>query len=281
MIRNTSTTRRTVLSGIATGTAVAASGCLSGSSETGQSESGDDSDEYGGIFDAVFVDGMDLVLELTEESSVDHVNVIDPAGELFAERTIPTGVRRETIELGTSYSPGDYEIVALEDEEEQTTRSLTIEPAVRIADLRLGQNHPDEMFEGATERETRNEVILTLKNEGTGPDAATRLSFQGHIPRQTPDEDTFEESGLYDTEDEISRHADSIDLPPNEEVIVYSYRRPFSAATERVSCTPDTEHGEFDVIVETAVQDAEIVETYEVSYTGEDLIECDIEVEKS
>ena len=277
MIRDTFTTRRIVLSGIATGVFGAASGCLSGTSETDRSKSDEPEAEGSGIFDAVFVEGMDLVLEFTEESSVDHVNVIDPNGELFAERTIPTGVRRETIEIGTSYSPGDYEIVALEDEEEQATRSLTIEPDVQIADLRLARNHPDEMFEDASDIDIRTETIIRLENRGTGPDEIVGLSFSGDVPRPTPAD--FEDSGIYDTESDLRRHADSIEIPPDNEVIIYSQLMPFSVSGENVGCSPDGQQGEFEVNVKSAVHEDPVSSTYSVTYTGTDLNECEIEIE--
>jgi len=272
MTEHTIHTRRTVLSGIVSGAVVAMSGCL-GDSESDDPDSVEDDD----TFEDVFVEGTDLVLEFAEDASVDHVNVVDPGGELYAERTIPTGVNRETIEIGTSYIPGEYEIVALEDEEEQSTQTIAIEPDIHITDLRLGRNHPDEMFEGASDREIRAETILKVENRGTGPELATRLSFDGDVPRQSPDD--FEESGIVDTDSSYTRHADSIELPPNEEVILYSRRRPFSSATDRISCSPDTESGTFEVAVETQVLTEPVTAAYEVQYTGEDLVDCDIEIE--
>ncbi|AXR76141.1 hypothetical protein AArc1_4024 (plasmid) [Natrarchaeobaculum sulfurireducens] len=278
MTQHNHTTRRTVLSGIVTGAAVAVSGCLSGS-ENGGSENGADSLDDDEIFEDLFVEGTELVLEFTEDSSVDQVNVIDPNGEAFAEQSIAAGVDRETIEIGTEYEPGEYDVVALENGDEQTTQSVTVEPDVRITDLRLGRNHPDEMFEGASDREIRSEAILTLENHGTGPEAAIRLAFDGEIPRQTPDEDEYEESGIYDMESDFSGHADAVVIPAGEEVTLYSQRRPFSSASERVDCTPETEYGQFEVTIETEVSDEVTAETYEVSYTGENLVECDIEIE--
>ena len=275
MIRHISTTRRSVLGGIATGATVAVSGCTSGS-ETGHSDIDEDRSDDDDVFDDVFVEGTELVLEFTDESSVDRVNVIDPAGELFAERTIPTGVQRETIEIGTSYSPGEYEIVALEDEEEQAMRSLTIEPDVRITDLRLGRNHPEEMFEGAGEIDIETETIIGVKNTGTGPDEIVSLSFSGDVPRPTSSD--FDESGIYDTESDIRRHADGVEILPGDEAVIYSQLMPFSAAGENIACTPSGQQGEFEVILESSLHGNTISSTYAVTYTGENLIECEIEV---
>ncbi len=275
MIRHTSQPRRTVLSGIVTGAVVAVSGCLSGG-ENDDPESETTNPGGDGVFTNIFVDGTELVLEFTDEASIDQVNVIDPDGELFTERSISTGVGRETIEIGTGYQPGEYTVIALENDTEQTTQSILIEPDVQITDLRLGRNHPDEMFEGASERQIRTEAIVTLKNSGTGPDEAIALSFAGDIPG--PTSDLLDESGIYDTESDIRRHSDAVLLPPKEEVVIYSYSSPFTSASENVSCSPETEYGEFEVIVETTLQDEPLSTTYKVLYTGENLLECDIEI---
>lgn len=276
MTRHELTTRRTALSGIVTGAVVAASGCLS-TSENGEPENGEDGLDDDEIFEEISVEGTELVLEFSDEASIDQVNVIDPNGEAFAERSVAAGAGRETIEIGTGYEPGEYDVVALEEGDERTTQSVTIEPDVRITDLRLGRNHPDEMFDGASDREIETEVILTLKNAGNGPDEIRGLVFSGDVPRPTPDD--FDESGIYDTDSEVSRYADAIDLLAGEEVTVYSRQMPFYSVDPVVSCSPETTEGEFQVIFETAVQEEPPSETYVVTYTGEDLIECDIDVE--
>ncbi len=276
MIRHTSQPRRTVLSGIVTGAVVAVSGCLSGS-ENDDPKSDTTNPGGDGVFTNIFVDGTELVLEFTDEASIDQVNVIDPDGELFAERSISTGVGRETIEIGTGYQPGEYDVVALEDDTEQTTQSILIEPDVQITDLRLGRNHPDEMFEGASEREIETEAILTLENTGSGPDEVRRLIFSGDVPRPTPD--GFDESGIADTDSDINRYADTVELTAGDETTIYSQQMPFYSVDPNISCSSDTTEGEFQVILETVVQEGSPSETYTVTYTGENLIECDIDIE--
>ncbi|ELY96223.1 hypothetical protein C483_00315 [Natrialba hulunbeirensis JCM 10989] len=259
-----------------TGAAVAVSGCLSGS-ENGGSENGVPDLDDDELFEDIFVEGTELVLEFTENSSVEQVNVIDPNGESFAERSIAAGVDRETIEIGTEYEPGDYDVVALEGGDEQTTQSVTIKPDVRITDLRLARNHPDEMFEGASDIDIRTETIISVENLGTGPDEAVRLTFSGDAPRPTPDE--YDGSGIYDEESSIRREADSIELPPGEGIILYSQLMPFSASGENASCSPETEEGAFRVILETVVQENSPSKEYGVSFTGEELNDCTIEIE--
>ncbi|NGM71328.1 hypothetical protein G6M89_20385 [Natronolimnobius sp. AArcel1] len=268
-------TRRTVLSGIVAGAAVAVSGCSSSSDSGSDNGAGDfDGDD---VFTDIFVEDTDLILEFTDESSIDQINVIDPSGELFDELLIPSGISRDTVAIGTDYDPGVYEIIALEDGDEKSSQSVTIEPDIRITDLRLGRNHPDEMFEGASDREIETEVILTLHNRGNGPDEIRRLVFDGDVPRPTSDE--FDESGIYDTDSDIRSYADAVELSSDDEITIYSRQMPFHSADPDVSCSPDTTEGEFQVYLETIVQDPYPNDEFEVTYSGENLVDCDIHVE--
>ncbi|WP_207589902.1 hypothetical protein [Halomontanus rarus] len=254
-------TRRTVIGGIATGLITALSGC------TGSSD---------GVFEDVFVEETALVLEFTSESPVEQVNVIRPDGELFAERELPAGSSRETIEIGTDYQPGEYEILGLEDGEERARESIVIEPDVQITDLRLGRNHPEAMYEDASDRVAQSEVIVILENNGTGYEQVTKLSFTGDVPRPTSDDHGG--SGIYDTNSDVRSDADSILISPGEEVTIYSSSRPFLLIDGQVSCSPDTVSGEFVTTIETAVRGDDLTETYEIEYTGEDLDNCQINI---
>ncbi|RQG95538.1 hypothetical protein [Natrarchaeobius chitinivorans] len=268
--------RRTVLSGIATGSTAITCGCLSGGENTGF-KPGENTLGTNGIFEDIFIDGTDLVLEFSDDSSIDHVNVIDPNGELFAERQIAAGVDRTRIEIGLEYDPGEYDIIALENDGVQTTQSVVIEPDVRITDLRLARNHPEKMFEGASDIDIRTEAIVGLENAGSGPDQAIRLAFSGEVPRPTPDE--YEMSGIYDRDSDIRQESEGVEILPGEELTVYSQLMPFSESGQNVSCSPDTVEGAFQVVLETAIQEKIVSEEYSVSFTGESLGECDIQIE--
>lgn len=263
-------TRRGFLGGIVTGAVVSLSGCAG---DNNGSESPGSADG----FEAVAVEGMELVVEFNDNHPFDALSVIQPGGELFVERSLAPGVRQERFKLGTSYSPGVYEIIGVSDGDEEAATSLVIEPDIEINRLRLGRNHPDEMYESASERRTRIEAIITLDNRGSGPDAVTGLLFAGDVPSPTPDD--YESSGIYDTDSEIDTHAEEVPIPADETVTIYSYSAPFNPATNNVSCSPDTEDGEFEVTIQTAVQTDFPVQQYAVSYTGEEMADCDIQVE--
>lgn len=263
-------TRRNVLHGIAAGGIVLIAGC------TGR-DSNDESPDAVAL-ERLTVEETDLVIEFADDHGIDEITVIQPDGALFAEQRIATGVTRETIDIGMTYPPGEFEVIGSSDGDEQFSEPITIQPEVHIDELLLGRNHPDEMFEDASERRTRMEAIVRVRNDGTGADALTNLIFTGDVPRPTPEDD--EQSGIYDTESETRNHADEAVIHPGESITIYSYSRPFTSVTDNVSCTPDTEEGEFEVSVFTRIQPENPSLTYSVSYTGEEMAECDIEIEQ-
>lgn len=226
----------------------------------------------------VGVTGTNLVVEFDGDGPIDQLSVVQPDGESFANRSVTAGSTREAIDIGTQYSPGEYTVHALDGENRVGERSLSIEPDVRIVDLKLGRNHPDEMYEGAGELATGANAILMVENSGTGPDAVTQLEFEGDVPQPTGSD--ADGSGIYDTASETGGDAEKVVLLPDETRTIYSTSRPFTAASSNVSCTPDGEQGQF-----TAIVGLEVGETrqnrYSVEYTGEELIDCNISVSEA
>ncbi|GAB3022346.1 hypothetical protein GCM10025298_07520 [Natronobiforma cellulositropha] len=92
-------TRRAVLGCLAAGSTGVIGGCLASSTPD--------------VFETVAVEGTDLVVDV-DDSALEQLSVIRPDGTLLATRTLPAGVRRETVTLGTSYLSGTYELIALE-----------------------------------------------------------------------------------------------------------------------------------------------------------------------
>lgn len=265
MKHNETTTRRTLLGSIVTGAIGAVSGCLG-------SPDGED------IFADVFVDGTELVVDL-EKPAVDQVDLLTPSGRQFADQSLSGDTDQVTIEIGTEYEPGEYEVVAIEDGDELGRKPVTIEPDVQITELRLGRNHPDEMFDGASDIDVRTETIITLENTGTGPERITEIRFSGDVPRPTPD--NTEKSGIYNQDDEFEKHADFINITPASEIDIHSQLMPFSASGQNINCQPETKHGEFEITVETTVSEDQTIATYTVAYSGENLEECEIEVDSA
>jgi len=127
------------------------------------------------VFQQVTVDGTTLVVEFASDSELDQINLIQPNGELFGQREVAAGSQQVSFDLGTAYEPGEYEVFALRGEEEvgrsrrlfsQITRSWRWELA-ETSQRRCGM---------ARKTRAREEAFVTLKNQGTGPDAVTNCS---------------------------------------------------------------------------------------------------------
>ena len=256
--------RRTVLGSIASSTLIPLAGCIdSGTGQSGSARSIRD----------VSVSGVQLVVELRADADIDQLTVIDPDGEEFATRAVAAGVTRETFELGTAYVPGSYEVHAVTEGESVDETSLEIRPDVRITDVKLGRNHPDEMYDGASDQAIRSEAIVTVANRGTGPDAVTKLRFEGDVPQPTPED--FEKSGIYDTESDIGGHRNQVVFEPEAESVVYSNSRPFSPTGSNVSCG---NQGQFTVLVSTQVFEDVTTSKYKIGYQGGDQLNCEISI---
>ncbi|QLG28980.1 hypothetical protein HUG10_16190 [Halorarum halophilum] len=259
--------RRTVLGSIAGSTVLPLAGCTGAPDGQGESD--------GAIRD-VTVSEMQLVVTLREDASVDGLTVIQPDGSEFATRSVAAGVTRETIDLGMPYSPGEYEVHAIADEETVDEASLDIRPDVRITDLKLGRNHPDEMYEGASDQAIRSEAIVTVENHGTGPDAVTQLRFEGDVPQPTPND--FEESGIYDTESGLHEHREKALITVDEEENIFSFTQPFGSSGSNISCGPETVEGRFSVKILTELSKDSHRKSYNVEYTGEGFPSCNVRI---
>lgn len=119
------------------------------------------------MFRQVTIDGTSLVVEFAADSEFDQINLIQPSGELFGQRDVATGAQQVSFDLGTSYEPGEYEIVALSGEETVGESSLSVEPNLGIVEMGIGRNQPEEMWDGP-EDEIEEEAFVTIENQGVG-----------------------------------------------------------------------------------------------------------------
>lgn len=264
--RQLSIDRRTALQSLLTSTTVGLAGCTETDSGTATGSS---------PFTHVGVSGTTLIAEFESESAIDRLSVVQPDGESVADRAISPGTTRETIALGTDYPPGEYTVLAVSGETTVGERTVEIQPEIRITDLKLGRNYPDEMYEGAGNSTIRSEVMLTVENAGTGPDAITQLQFKGDIPQ--PTSAGYEQSGIHDTTSDFGGEAKSVVVAPGQSKILYSSSRPFTSASSTVTCRPNGEQGQFTAVINPRI-DETVKHRYEVEYTGEALIDCSISI---
>ncbi|QKY15591.1 hypothetical protein Hrr1229_001355 [Halorubrum sp. CBA1229] len=258
--------RRTVLTTIATGGLVSVVGCAS-----------DESSEPGeGALSDVHVEGTELVVEYDAETSATGLAVIAPSGEAFAERELTPGASQETIPIGTSYPPGTYTVQLVDADRVVAAVEKLLRPELVIQDLKLGRNHPEEMYEEAEELTISTEVILDVKNTGTGPEKITQLRFSGDVPNPTPDE--FSGSGIAAIEKPV-RYTNPI-IEPNELLTIYSESLPFSPSGSEVECTSEGNSGQFRISLSSNVVEQDTEQTYNVTYRGSSLSDCQITIER-
>ncbi len=265
--------RRNVLRTVAGATLASAAGCLSGNSDSSPDGSDTPSDGQG-IIQQVAVEGTTLVVEFSADDGVDQINLIQPNGELFGRREVAAGSQQVSFEIGTSYEPGEHTVVALSGDETLAERSTEIKPELQIREVGLYRNHPekpwDEVYgDTETDRKKNGEAFVTVENAGSGPDAAIELQFSGDVanPIENP-----RGSGLYKTEQVVIGSGETTDL--------FSSSFPFGTETEDgMGCSSDGNSGEFTVVVEPQVGDAQVSSTYNVQYTGsDDMTDCDITI---
>ncbi|KTG30340.1 hypothetical protein [Haloferax profundi] len=268
--------RRTVLRTAAGLSLVGLTGCLNGSGESGggTTTANDDSDGHS-VLSRVAVEGTALVVELGSGADVERVNLIRPNGELFGKREVAAGVRQVSFEIGTTYDPGEFRVIAVQGEDTVAETSVEIQPELEIVDVGLFRNNPDKPWdevygESETNRRKDSEAFVSVHNSGTGPDATVSLRFSGDVPNPV---DNPRNGGIYET--------DEIVIPAGKTRDVYSNSRPFSAQTgdDGMGCSVDTTTGEFSVYVEPRVSGSETSETYDVEYSGsETMTDCEVKI---
>ncbi|MDQ2052200.1 hypothetical protein RBH26_17115 [Natronolimnohabitans sp. A-GB9] len=268
--------RRTALGSILAGITTGLAGC------TSSGDGGDDrsADGAGDVIQSVDVDGLELVIEL-ERDAIDQLNVVDPSGELFAKRAIESGVSHTTIEVGTDYPPGEYELLGINDDETVETVQVSLEPDLELTEFRLAREYPEEMYEGASDFRTESEAILSVTNRGTGPTAATALRFEGDVPFPSPESyDEAGESGIYDPENDFGSDAEAVNLHAGETVLIYSNALPFSSVNTRSKCDSVGQDGQFTVRLSTS-HDINLAFDYVIHYFATAPDDCEIEIERS
>ncbi|MFC6862628.1 hypothetical protein ACFQGE_04020 [Halomicroarcula sp. GCM10025817] len=276
--------RRTALRTVTGAALVSMAGCLDGNGSTGPNGSSSPENESG-VFQQVTVEGTELIVQFDSDSEFDQINLIQPDGELFGQREVAAGSQQVSFDLGTTYAPGEYEIVALSGEETVGESSLSVKPNLGIVEMGIGRNQPEEMWDGS-ESETEEEAFVTLENQGTGPDAVTKLLFIGDVPYPSDDEgtnyvDDEDVSGIYDPESDSE--VEQVIIAPEEQITLYSSRSPFAFVPGAgTSCSEESKTGEFELILETRVGGDRVTKTYRIQYSAsQEPDNCEISISEA
>lgn len=269
--------RRNALRTVAGAALASVAGCLNDGGSSGTPSDGTAATDSQGPLTRVAVEGTTLVVELSAEADVDQVNLIQPNGELFGKRDVAAGAQQVSFEIGTTYEPGEYRVVALKGEETVVESTEEIRPQLEIREIGLYRNNPDKPWdevygESQTDRKKNGEAFVTVENTGSGPDAVVELQFTGDVPN--PIEEP-RGGGLYETERVL--------IPSGETSDLFSSSFPFGTETaDGMGCSPDGNSGQFTVAVETQVSGDQVSKPYEVQYTGSnDMTDCEITIMES
>ena len=274
--------RRTALRTVGSAALVGVAGCLSNNGGSGTPSDGTTSPDGNGPLTRIAIEGTTLVVELSEEADIGQVNLIQPNGELFGQRDVATGTQQVSFEIGTSYTPGEYRVLALEGEEAVQESALSVQPNLSILEMGIGKNQPEEMW-GSLSDKISKEAFVSVENQGNGPDAITQLLFVGDVPYPSDEEGTnYDEhddvSGIYNPENDTE--VDKIVIEPGEQLTLYSYRSPFAFVRgEGTSCESKEQTGSFEVILETRVGANRVSNTYSIHYSAsEEFDNCEITI---
>jgi len=264
--------RRTALRTVAGAALVSVAGCLNNDDSPGGGNS-TPSDERG-IIQQVTVEETELVVEYSSEEGVDQINLVQPNGELFGQRETAAGSQQVSFEIGTSYEPGEYTVVALSGEETLAESSSLIQPEIGIQEVGLYRNNPekpwDEVYgDTETDRLKNGEAYVTVENTGSGPEAVVELIFSGDVPNPVEDP---RGSGMYETEQVV--------ISPGETTDLFSSSFPFGSESEEgMGCSPDGNSGQFTVTVRTQVGGDQVSESFDVQYSGStEMSDCEVSI---
>jgi len=223
------------------------------------------------VFRQITVEGPALLVQFDSDTEIDQINLIRPNDELFGQREVAAGSQQVSLDLGTTYTPGEYEIVALRGEETVDESSFSVQPNLGIVEMGIGRNQPEEMW-GGSENEIEEEVFVSIKNRGTGPDVVTKLLFIGDVPYPSDEEGTNyanndDVSGIYDSESDSE--VEQVIIAPGEQITLYSSRSPFAFVPGAgTSCSEESKTGEFELILETRVGGGRVTKAYSIQYSS-------------
>jgi len=265
-------TRRTLLGSIAAAS-VPLAGCSAIPLPNGESE-GDDGES--GDFEQVQVDGQTLVVDLGP-LSVETVNLVAPDGSAYASKDVPQGATTVEFDLGLSYSPGEYRVVASADDSTVAAHSLEIAPDLAITGIGVGANHPDRMPEKLNFSDVQ--AFVEVSNEGSGPGGVEQLLILGDVPNPTT-ELTKEDhpSGIYDTSDGFG-NKDVVLIPPGKTITLFSTSKPFLRTGDGIECTSRSQSGRCHIEIEVSPGDNPVRTEVPIQYSpAEESGNCTIQL---
>ncbi|SDE02044.1 hypothetical protein [Natrinema hispanicum] len=177
--------RRAVLASLGVSTAALA-GCTSGTSTdpsntSNSTDGGGISAEGSDVFTSIEMGDTTLEIEVADDASVELINLIDPNGELFDQQRLASGETTTSFEILGRYEDsvptGDYELVALDGDEQVDTTTLTLEAECTITDVLWAAENPDMEWD-KNSPDWDEYAAVVIENTGTIPSLLTELRWR-------------------------------------------------------------------------------------------------------
>ncbi len=128
-------------------------------------------------FSKTSVDGNQLVVQLQSKRDFSHVNLIAPDGNEFQSLSVDSGASEIRFPLfdfssGQRYSPGEHEVVAIQDGEQVSSTTVELAPDLELVSV--------EQYSGGEDSpQNRANLLVTVENVGTGPTWIYYLAYEG------------------------------------------------------------------------------------------------------
>ncbi|MFA9504377.1 hypothetical protein ACERIM_16565 [Natrinema sp. H-ect1] len=219
--------RRSVLTSFGVSAAVLA-GCTSGSDPTTNTSDGNGISADGSdVFASVSIDDGRLEIDIDDGHSVEFVNLVGPDGELFDQQRLESGVTTTSFDIldrSDDLRSGEYDLVALDGDEDIGSTTITLEAACTITDVLWAAANP-EMDWDTSSPNWETYAAVVIENRGTIPAVLTELRWAGAPVARLQSKDS--QSYYHETR-----------LPPGE-TTVYSRRPVYRTenALGSVDCT--------------------------------------------
>ncbi|QLH77240.1 hypothetical protein HZS55_08010 [Halosimplex rubrum] len=127
------------------------------------------------------VSGASLVVDLREDHEVTKLNLIGPSGSRFRSTDVATGATSAELGLfdyrrGWHYTPGEHSLVAIADGDEVASKTLSLEPTLKITDI-------EPYSGGRPTPSNRANLLVTVENTGTGPTWVYYVGYENALNR--------------------------------------------------------------------------------------------------
>lgn len=238
-----------------------------GSSDTDPESTPDNPAEQSSLIREIEIDVQHLIVHLKDEHGLSRVNLVGPDGELFTWESVAIGERTVRLQIldvdplsggYTHYTPGEHELVLIDEDVETEMVPVNLEPSLGITDVQQYQREKYDSDYG--------QLSVEITNNGTAPTWVFDISYQD-APNYAANDDLITSPGLpYFANKE-----------PDEAIISSGESRRFVGVTpplvfpEETQSTCAGESSDMTIIV-GSITEGKITREISVQTTGESVI---------